>query len=128
MVCKLCLNWRHLKCAKLDKRGDYSDWFCSCCVQSIFPFNNIIHDEEFFNTVYFYGNLSVMADIIDSVNSMLYNPFAYDRKRAVLNNNDIDPAVADPGGATGGHAPPPSNDGKIFFSHLVIQITDRFFE
>ena len=31
------------------------------------------------------------------------------------------------GGATGGHGPPP-NDGQIFFSHLVIPITDRFFE
>ena len=30
-------------------------------------------------------------------------------------------------GATGGHAPPPQTMDK-FFSHLVKQITDRFFE
>ena len=35
-------------------------------------------------------------------------------------------SVADPGGATGGHGPP--KRWSNFFSHLVIPITDRFFE
>ena len=35
-------------------------------------------------------------------------------------------SVADPGGATGGHGPPQTM--VKFFSHLVIQTTDRFFE
>ena len=52
-----------------------------------------MNDDEFLNTVYCFGNLSIDVDVMNSLNKIIYNPFVSDRKRAILNNLDIDPDV-----------------------------------
>ena len=87
--CRLCSGRSHIKCADLNKNQDCIDWYCAKCLESIFPFNNIENDQEFMNTIYCYGNLSIKSSMIESLNKIVYNPFAYERKRAILNNRDI---------------------------------------
>ena len=57
----------------------------------MFPFNHIKNDDEFVNTIYCYGHLPINSIILASLNEIVYNPFVYDRKRAIINNKDIDP-------------------------------------
>ena len=89
--CTICFNKFHLKCAGLNKETNYCDWYCTDCLQSIFPFNGIANEDEFMYTVYCYGHMSASSDVMDRLNQIVYNPFVYDRKRTVLNNVDIDP-------------------------------------
>ena len=92
--CRLCSGRFHIKCADLNKNQDCIDWYCVKCLESIFPFNNIENDQEFMNTIYCYGNLSIKSSMIESLNKIVYNPFACERKRAILNNRDIDPDIS----------------------------------
>ena len=50
-------------------------------------------NDEFINTVYCFGSLSINAVELNSLNKLVYNPFVCDRKRAILNNRDIDPDI-----------------------------------
>ena len=83
----------HFKCAKLDRNGNNCDWFCSPCMQTLFPFNGIENDEEFVNTIYCYGHLPISVDVLNSLGNTFFNPFVCERKRAVVNNRDIDPDI-----------------------------------
>ena len=91
--CSICLARFHLRCVNLKKDSDTHDWYCVKCLETIFPFNQISNDEEFRNTIYCYGNISIDSDTLNSLNNIVYNPFACERKRAVLNNLDIDPDI-----------------------------------
>ena len=64
--------------------------FVHPCIQSLFPFNGIENDVEFVHTIYCYGHLPISVDILDSLKNTFYNPFVCERKRAVVNNRDID--------------------------------------
>lgn len=87
ILCDNCSKWTHAKCAHLSNDeyvmlgSSAEPWFCTCCLQSIFPFNHIVNENEF-----------VMA-ITDSVDylSLTFNPFLYDEKRFLLNMEDMDP-------------------------------------
>ena len=70
---------------------DVNNWICTNCIQSLFPFNNIRDDNVFINAVHYYSNLSMDSSTLEFLNKCIYNPFMYDRKRALLNNRDIDP-------------------------------------
>jgi len=56
-------------------------WFCSACLQSIFPFNHIADDDEF---------MAATSDSIDYLN-LNFDPFTYDENRPLLNTEDLDP-------------------------------------
>ena len=84
----MCVNSFHLKCANVDLKPD---WYCNVCTQTLFPFNGIVDDNEFINTVVYYSQLSMNLSTLEYLNKCVYNPFSYDRKRALLNNKDIDP-------------------------------------
>ena len=91
--CSLCFSTFHLTCVNLDT-DSIKDWYCVKCLESIFPFNGIVNDEEFKSTVFWYGCLSIDTAILDSLNKMVYNPFTCERKRAITNNLDIDPDIS----------------------------------
>ena len=88
ITCAVCINSFHLKCADVDLKPD---WYCKVCTQTLFPFNGIDDDNEFINTVVYYSKLSMNLSTLEYLNKCVYNPFSYDRKRALLNNKDIDP-------------------------------------
>ena len=55
LVCTVCTQSFHTKCVNVESR---SDWFCTNCMQGMFPFNNIVDDLEFYNAIVYYGYLS----------------------------------------------------------------------
>lgn len=53
ITCAVCTNSFHLKCAKVKHKEP--DWYCTTCIQTLFPFNHINDDNEFLSTIiYFY--------------------------------------------------------------------------
>ena len=79
IFCDCCLEWTHAKCAFLSNEEyiilgrSYDPWFCTHCLQSIFPFNHISSDHEF------------MIAITDCVNymSLSFKPFLSDVKETI---------------------------------------------
>ena len=57
MKCVLCYNHCHLKCISLnnDERSnilrDTNCWYCHLCLSSVFPFNHIGDDSEFYKAI-----------------------------------------------------------------------------
>ena len=56
--CKLCKHLIHIKClpnvSKTDNIYTYRDsdnWYCTLCTSEVFPYNNILDDEEFMLTL-----------------------------------------------------------------------------
>ena len=52
--CSLCSCYYHKKCTNVN--SDYNDWFCLTCTCDIFPFNQIIDDDEFLFTIRYFDN------------------------------------------------------------------------
>ena len=50
--CKKCFVKYHIKCVNIN-RDDVVDslWYCTLCVQEIFPFNHLDNDDDFYATV-----------------------------------------------------------------------------
>ena len=91
LACKVCKKLFHKTCInKVDIIVENDDWYCEYCLQSIFPFNAVVNNEEFCNLI-LCSHLAIKTSDIESLNSLAYNPFIYDRKRVLLNNVDIDP-------------------------------------
>jgi len=84
--CDCCLRWIHAKCILLSN-SEYSQlgrsnepWFCSFCLQRIFPFNHISDDTEF---------LLAIGDRVD-YHALNFNPFFDNENRYLLNSEDLD--------------------------------------
>ena len=71
ILCDNCSNWTHAKCAYLSNDeyvmlgSSAEPWFCTCCLQSIFPFNHIVNENEF---------VTAITDSVDYL-SLSFNPF-----------------------------------------------------
>ena len=66
-------------------------WFCAICLFSIFPYNHISDNKEFFSALQSrHIPLSVDKDRLER---LLFNPFTFDDERHLLNSNNIDPDV-----------------------------------
>jgi len=89
IFCDICLRWTHAKCilltdVELQQLGCSDEpWFCTSCLQSIFPFNHIPNDNEF--------SMAVTNSI--DCQSLNFTPFLYDDSRFLLNSEDLDPDV-----------------------------------
>jgi exonuclease III len=92
LYCDSCSKWIHLKCTTLTL-NDYaqlatepSDWFCTKCLSSLFPFNAIEDDFDFLCCLYnlAYSNKPNASLIKNSQQLKLTNKYK-------VCNNDIDP-------------------------------------
>ena len=83
LVCSICAKRTHLKCLpkigkndELYTRRNTSLWYCTVCVESIFPFNHLHDDDEFVEAL----------NEFDSHNAA--NPHVSDRLLNVFDYND----------------------------------------
>ena len=89
ILCNCCNQWTHAKCVCMCKEeylklsSTDEVWFCSSCLQTIFPFNHIPDDEEF---------LMVTTDSVDYLN-LHFDPFTCEENRPLLNTDDLDPDI-----------------------------------
>ena len=53
MHCMNCAGIFHAKCVNLEKDELHTRllWYCPCCVKSIFPYNHIDDDDEFYSVI-----------------------------------------------------------------------------
>ena len=88
----MCKKWVHLKCTKFSN-DDYIashhnpvDWFCSPCLQTIFPFNKIEDNTEFLFAV---QDCSSLNSCYDSFKDLVFN--LYVLTSSLANSLDLDP-------------------------------------
>ena len=92
LYCDICCTWVHLKCTLIDVEeyhrisNSNDDWYCTRCLEDIFPFNSTMDDMDFVNCLFSYSRVNLMSAsaIKNSVQYNLSNKFK-------LNHNDIDP-------------------------------------
>ena len=80
MKCELCYNHCHLKCISLnsDERSnimrDTNCWYCHLCLSSVFHFNHIGDDSEFYKAIWTKDIWNVdLLDLSDKVFNPLEN-------------------------------------------------------
>lgn len=85
--CLLCQKFAHKKCRSSTPNN--SSWYCSKCLATIFPFNNL-NDADF----YIEANYMKIPEIVDheQIKNLYFNPFTHDDK-VNLNDEYIDPDV-----------------------------------
>ena len=92
VYCSICCKWVHFKCTILDNdeycriSNSPENWYCSMCLGTIFPFNHIEDNIDFFDCLYCNSKInSINAQIIT-------NPVQFKiSSKFTLNRNDIDP-------------------------------------
>ena len=74
LECKICKKLFHKICInKVDIMIDNDDdWYCEYCLQSIFPFNAIVNNEEFCSLI-LCSHLAIKTSDIESLNNLAYN-------------------------------------------------------
>ena len=96
--CDICNSWVHLKCTRLSNT-EYSDlsnstdtWFCLTCLSSIFPFNHLEDDTDFYFALYDFNSFPHTCFDQELLKTKCFNPFLEDiNSRHLLLNPDIDP-------------------------------------
>lgn len=92
IFCDLCKKWIHLKCTELSRvdyislDGSPNEWFCSPCLQNLFPFNQIDDDIEFVLAIQDYNFLN---SCYNSFKDLVFNPYAF--TSPLVNLSDLDP-------------------------------------
>lgn len=99
IFCNVCLCWVHQRCAKLSnvEYGQLSTntdpWFCSPCLENIFPFNKLTQESDF---ILFTSNSSGRCIDYQHSESLVFRPFVSDQvddNKFLLNEVDLDPDI-----------------------------------
>ena len=92
VVCALCGRGYHLACHQITSLSliDPSSWFCTCCLQTLFPFNHISCEDEFVQC------LNDIPDVILSLGHLREGPRLEvytdaQENRPLTLNYDLDP-------------------------------------
>ena len=93
--CSLCLQSTHTKCLPTYSRQDIdyasaenNHWTCPSCLAEIFPYNTIEDSPSFVSTVL---NPTIHDIDLDTLNSMIYDPFDTSADDGGDTLYDIDP-------------------------------------
>ena len=92
--CSLCKSHYHLNCITLARdeqlyvQNNSNIWYCSTCIESIFPFNTIENDQEFIVT----ASLNDISGILYN-NDLLFNPFETYNDHHNHPLDDVDPDI-----------------------------------
>ena len=100
MICCNCLCWVHLNClprvSKTDSiyiNRDTSNWYCTKCIERLFPYNQIFDDTDFINAISENWDLqkTISFDIINN-QEKIFLPFELNESESHP-LSDIDPDV-----------------------------------
>ena len=99
MKCSICKSLVHLKCLPSVSTDDsvyvlkyMNVWYCTICVEHIFPYNHLFEDDEFFTALSEKWEMSHMVpyDIVKNQNK-LFLPFDLNEDgNSPLSENDPD--------------------------------------
>jgi len=94
IMCAVCARWTHLNCTaltdidfrNLTTSSSKNPWFCTYCLENIFPFNAIVEDFEFMHCLFNYScNNKMNSDCIKNSEQLELT------KKFKCCNNDLDP-------------------------------------
>lgn len=106
VCCTVCLNCIHTKCSQFAQNDIDSEYVCSMCLCSTFPFNHIVDEVEYYNILLNFfndypvfsnqdiniarlrllGNIDLLQDRDLNPDSNLYNRFDLDSKYYLPHN------------------------------------------
>ena len=99
IICKICKSYGHINCLPYVNRNDSiyteresNNWYCTRCTESIFPFNNIYEDDDFYCTLAenFHSDDSIDFNSLEFQNKCL-SPFELNAKtNSPFYDNDPD--------------------------------------
>lgn len=90
--CDLCRRLTHISCIRLDSSNSHISVYCCClCIAECFPFNHILDDDEFINSLlHFFSDLPNFCG--HQFTRMLNSLNAY-RDQSVTLSEDSDPDI-----------------------------------
>ena len=86
LECACCSRQFHKKCTVFS--SSISDWYCTVCIEEIFPFNHISNDFDF------HSSLGIDPTFHEKTNSLRFDPFSMHNAKDVkplLNDGELDP-------------------------------------
>ena len=96
LCCASCKHYVHRHCLLLSQEefayySQISDWYCTKCIEMVFPYNQITEDTDFSNALYEI-NLDYIAVPFERFKTRIFDPFELNEsENRYLPYGDIDP-------------------------------------